>query len=109
MDALKNETIKSVEALTERLYDGVNRDVSVVHKNQQLLAAEADKLSKETTRFAKQTTQWVGMYSTFNESLKELGDVANWSAAIESEMNVVAATLERVIEAKGSSPASAAK
>jgi hypothetical protein len=60
------------------------------------LEAEGRKLQAETARFAKQTGQWLGLAESFNESLKELGDVENWAKQVEREMLRVAATLEQI-------------
>ena len=40
--------------------------------------------------------QWVALVSSFNASLKLIGDVENWSRTIENDMNEVTARLEQL-------------
>ena len=38
------------------------------------------------------------MYGGLNSSVKELGDVSNWAAAIQGDMDGIASTLNRLMQ-----------
>ena len=58
----------------------------------------SQELLHEAKKFSKQTTQWMNLYQTFNDSLKEVGDVENWLSAIEVDMSVVSESMITLIE-----------
>ena len=53
-------------------------------------------LQANATKFGKQTTQWLKLVDQFNTALKEIGDVRNWAATIESDLVHVCEVLEKV-------------
>jgi len=78
------------------MVDSVNLGVSKVFANQRKIEAQAAQLQMQTERFSKQTTQWLQLVEAFNQSLKELGDIENWSRTIELDMRQIAANIEYV-------------
>ena len=64
--------------------------------NQKRLDAEAKQLQVNATNFSKQTQQWLNIVESFSTALKELGDVENWTKAIEEDVRIVTNTLEKV-------------
>ncbi len=56
--------------VTGGLMDAVNSGVANVFTNQKKLEQEARTLQAQTTRFSKQTAQWVTMIDQFNQALK---------------------------------------
>lgn len=64
--------------------------------NQKRLDTEAKRLQMNVSQFARQTTQWLKLVENFNQALKELGDVENWSRSIETDMRTIASALEYV-------------
>jgi len=70
--------------------------VADIFRNQKKLEAEAKTLQVLSTRYTKQTSQWLAMIDSFNSSLKELGDVQSWAQSIEGDMRAIAGALEYV-------------
>ncbi|XP_014673723.1 PREDICTED: biogenesis of lysosome-related organelles complex 1 subunit 1-like [Priapulus caudatus] len=64
--------------------------------NQKRLDTEAKLLQLNANQFAHQATQWLKLITSFNQALKELGDVENWSRSIETDMRTIASALEYV-------------
>mmetsp|Transcript_18119 Transcript_18119/g.22967 ORF Transcript_18119/g.22967 Transcript_18119/m.22967 type:complete len:81 (+) Transcript_18119:154-396(+) len=64
------------------------------------LSQKAKKLQQETAKFSKQTAQWVSLVESFNNSLKELGDIENWAQMIENDMKAISLTLEEIHKAQ---------
>ena len=71
-----------------------NVGVAQAYLNQKRLDAEAKQLHTNATDFAKQTQNWLSLVRTFNDTLKDLGDVKNWAKSIEDDMRTVSSTLE---------------
>lgn len=67
-----------------------------VFTNQRELENEAKRLQALSSRYSKQTTQWLAMIDGFNTALKELGDVQSWARSIENDMRTIAQALEYV-------------
>jgi biogenesis of lysosome-related organelles complex 1 subunit 1 len=67
---LRKHAIESVRNVTEKMVDSVNQGVAHVFANQRKLEGEARKLQTETSRFARQTTQWLQLVDNFNVAIK---------------------------------------
>jgi len=93
-EKLKKETIDSASELTTALVDHLNVGVAQAYLNQKRLDLEAKNLNTNANNFHKQTTQWMLLIENFTSSLKELGDVENWSKTIEKDMRTITAALE---------------
>ncbi|XP_072349781.1 biogenesis of lysosome-related organelles complex 1 subunit 1-like isoform X1 [Scyliorhinus torazame] len=70
--------------------------VAQAYVNQRKLDNEVKTLQIQAAQFAKQTQQWLGMVDSFNQALKEIGDVENWARSIEMDMRTIATALEYV-------------
>eukprot|EP00124_Ichthyophonus_hoferi_P001013 Ihof_evm8s45 gene=Ihof_evmTU8s45 len=95
-ESLKKEALSSVEAVSNGLVDSLNGSVAEIFQNQRQLELETKNISVLTAKFSKQATQWITMLESFNQALKEIGDVENWSQVIEKDMRVVAGVLNHV-------------
>ncbi len=93
-EKLRQEATKASSDLTEALVDHLNVGVAQAYLNQKRLDAEAKRLHSNATEFARQTQNWITLVDSFNGTLKELGDVKAWSAAIEADMKTVSSVLE---------------
>ena len=61
-----------------------------------VVEAKAKELHVQTTRFAKQTAQWLQLVERFNSSYDELGDVEQWTKGVESDLSTISTSLEYV-------------
>ncbi|RUS22142.1 GCN5-like protein 1-domain-containing protein [Endogone sp. FLAS-F59071] len=114
-EQLRKDAAIAVNQLTDSLTETLNERISEVFTRQKEIEIEARKLSAQTTRYAKQTKQWLNMIEGFNAALKvrgeppwrrgiwrgsatcmEIGDVQNWATIVETDMREVMATLEFV-------------
>lgn len=93
-DAKRKEAFVSANVVVNKLISTLNDGVEEVYLNQKKLEAESKQLQLHTAQFSKQTIQWLQLAEGFNQALKELGDVENWSQVIEAEMTTIAGALE---------------
>jgi hypothetical protein len=55
----------------------------------------------ETTAATQQKlAQWAGLFAGFHSALKDLGDLTNWSQAVESDIRDAVTVLDAVVKAK---------
>jgi len=90
----RKDALQSAGQLTTALVDHLNVGVAQAYLNQKRLDSEAKQLHLNATNFAKQTTAWLQMIESFNNSIKEVGDVENWAKTIEGDMKTISTTLE---------------
>jgi phage shock protein A len=95
-EELRRKVLDDVASVSSGLLDAVNRDVAQAFLNEKQIEAEVSKLQQETAEFVKRSQQWVALVGSFNASLKEIGDVENWSRTIEADMADVTARLEQL-------------
>ncbi|KAF9961354.1 hypothetical protein BGZ72_004063 [Mortierella alpina] len=91
---LRKEAVQSVGLFSDAVADTLSGRVSQIFLNQKELEQEARNLSMQTTRYAKQTAQWLALVEQFDSALKELGDVQNWVQVIQKDMEQVTSSLE---------------
>ncbi|KAG9322990.1 hypothetical protein KVV02_007420 [Mortierella alpina] len=91
---LRKEAVQSVGLFSDAVADTLSGRVSQIFLNQKELEQEARNLSLQTTRYAKQTAQWLALVEQFDSALKELGDVQNWVQVIQKDMEQVTSSLE---------------
>uniref|UniRef100_A0A914HL09 Biogenesis of lysosome-related organelles complex 1 subunit 1 n=1 Tax=Globodera rostochiensis TaxID=31243 RepID=A0A914HL09_GLORO len=113
-EKLKNEAIVAAHGLTEVLVDHLNHrepeyhyfrgviddifwrpSVSHAYNQQKRLDVECKKLEAQSVALARHADAWVALVGEMNQALKEIGDVDNWARAIETDVALCAATLER--------------
>jgi len=90
----RKEALAAATSLTTALVDHLNVGVAQAYLNQKRLDSEAKQLHLNATNFSKQTTAWLQLIDSFNNSLKEVGDVENWARTIEGDMRAISSTLE---------------
>lgn len=90
----KREAGQAATLLAHALVDHLNTGVAQAYVNQKKLDTETKILHANVTHFAKQTTQWLKLVEDFNQALKEIGDVENWSRSIETDMRTISSALE---------------
>jgi hypothetical protein len=72
------------------LYD---KEVKVIHSNQELIEKDLQYLYKESDKLAHNTKTAINIYDDFLEYLKEAGDLVNWCSIVEKEMCEVYGTI----------------
>ena len=87
----------------------LEKSVSQTYVNQRKLDTEAKRLMVNIDQFSRSINQWTTLMNSFNDSLKELGDVENWAGCIEKDMREISSILEYVykdnsIDGASSSP-----
>ena len=70
--------------------------VAQTYLNQRKLDYETKQLYTNIEHFSRQTNQWLTLMNSFNDSLKQLGDVENWAKVIENDMREISSILEYV-------------
>ena len=95
-EELRRKVLEDVGRVSSDLLDTVNKEVAQAFLNEKQIESEVGRLQQETAEFVKRSQQWVALVSSFNASLKEIGDVENWSRAIEADMADVTARLEQL-------------
>jgi len=93
-EAKKKEALTAANSLTTALVDHLNVGVAQAYLNQKRLDSEAKQLHLNATNFSKQTAAWLQLIDSFNNSLKEVGDVESWAKTIETDMRAISSTLE---------------
>jgi 5,10-methylene-tetrahydrofolate dehydrogenase/methenyl tetrahydrofolate cyclohydrolase len=90
----KREAGAAAALLAHALVDHLNTGVAQAYVNQKKLDTETKILQTNVTQFSWQTTQWLKLIEDFNQSLKEIGDLENWSRSIETDMKTISSALE---------------
>jgi hypothetical protein len=77
------------EEIIKKFLDLYDRDVKIIHSNQEQIEKDLQFLYKETDRFIQTSKQAGALYDNFIEYMKEAGDLYNWCGIIEKEMSEV--------------------
>jgi DNA repair ATPase RecN len=75
--------------LTSDILRSVDFEVRQMHDNQRRIEKEAKLFKEEIAKINALSKKWVATYDALNDSLKELGDVANWANVIERDMQAI--------------------
>ncbi|KAL3308776.1 biogenesis of lysosome- organelles complex 1 subunit 1, partial [Cichlidogyrus casuarinus] len=61
--------------------------------NQRKLNSEIKTMSSQIVEYKNQVDQWFNLVNDFNNAIKELGDVQNWTTAMQRDMKIIHETL----------------
>ena len=85
-----NKTILKIEEdVLKSFLDLFDKDVKIIHSNQERIEKDLQYLNKETDKFTHTTKQAITMYDDFMENLKEAGDLYNWCYMLEKDMQEI--------------------
>lgn len=91
----KNEAIVAAHQLTELTVEHLNTRISYAYNNQKRLDVECKKLENKSTNLIKYAEQWVDLVEQMNQTLKEIGDVENWSKVMERDVTSITNILKQ--------------
>lgn len=81
--------LKIEEDVLKSFLDLYDRDVKIIHSNQEQIEKDLQILHRETDKFTQTTKQAVQIYDSFLENLKEAGDLYNWCNILEKDMHEI--------------------
>lgn len=99
-DLKRQQTLDSLKDVSKSLVIDVNQGIVQLFTNQQNLENESKRLHQQSTKFSKLSTNWVQLYSNLNSSVKELGDVENWTQHIHSDIQSIVKNIDFILNAK---------
>lgn len=91
----------AVQKCSDAMVDSLNSSVEKAYENQRKLDREAKALHAHSSKFIKQTTQWINLVEGFHKNLKSLGDLEQWAKTIENDMQIIVANLEYAYRGSG--------
>ena len=100
-DKRRKAALAAVHKCTSAMVDSLNSGVEKAYENQRLLDREAKALQSNSSRYIKQTGQWLALVNGFHKSLKSLGDLEQWAKTIEADMKMVVDTLDYAYRGSG--------
>lgn len=83
--------------LTSDMISSLDSEVLCLHQNQRKIEKETKELRDNAKKLAITAQKWVELYDSLNDSMKQLGDVANWAQMLEKDMQTVGAAVARLI------------
>jgi phage shock protein A len=97
-DGRRREVLHAVPRVTDALVTSVNQNVSEIFGNQRYIEREVRSLQEQSTRFTKQTQQWLTCIDSFNNHMKDLGDFEGYAANIEGDMRTIATAIQMITQ-----------
>lgn len=100
-DRKRRVALDAVQKCSDAMVDSLNSSVEKAYENQRKLDREAKALQSHSSRFIKQTAQWLNLVEGFHNNLKSLGDLEQWAKTIENDMQIIVANLEYAYRGSG--------
>lgn len=97
----RKDALSAVQKCSNAMVDSLNSSVEKAYENQRKLDKEAKALQSHSSRYIKQTTQWLNLVEGFHKNLKSVGDLEQWAKTIENDMQVIVANLEYAYRGTG--------
>jgi len=95
---LKDDACGAMEELTASSCSHLRYGVSRVYDTQKQIKTQTKILQEQTLHFRLKTDEWVRKYNRLNQSLRELGDIRNWSTAIMNDLRDIKKSLGNIVE-----------
>lgn len=99
-DKRKKSAKKAMKDVSDSFALSTNEGIGQVFRNQQILENEAKAMHNQTQLFTKNTQSWVQSFQLLNVALKELGDIENWAAHLQSDMEQICANVDQILMAR---------
>lgn len=96
--SLQEVTDKTVNSLIQHSTERTNAGELLVHERK--VDENVRELHAASTATQKRLTQWGHMFVNFQNALKDLGDLTNWSQAVESDVKDAVNILDVVVRHK---------
>lgn len=97
----RRTALDAVQLCSDVMVDSLNSSVEKAYENQRKLDREAKALQSHSSRFIKQTSQWLNLVEGFHKNLKSLGDLEQWAKTIETDMQTIVTNLEYAYRGSG--------
>jgi predicted RNase H-like nuclease (RuvC/YqgF family) len=94
LDETRGEFSTEVQKLTSNTLVDISTLSKKTYATQKQIEKSSGELYEQTQKALLQSKQWAVTLKEFNNSVKELGDIANWSRVIESDMIFIAKALD---------------
>jgi hypothetical protein len=104
LDEERKNLAQMDEDLIKNFMELYDKEVKVIHSNQELIEKDLQFLYKESDKLSQNTKTAINIYDDFLEYLKEAGDLVNWCNIIEKEMCDVYDTIATKQRAHYSTP-----
>ncbi|KAI3382052.1 hypothetical protein SNEBB_005951 [Seison nebaliae] len=86
IEKIKKDLKVNLDQLSDNVFDEYNAKISVAYNNEKKIQHESNRLQKNLQELEKKSKMWVAMVKRFDTSLKELGDLENWSQIVTSNI-----------------------
>ncbi len=86
LDEDKRNLAKLDEELINNFMELYDKEVKVIHSNQEQIKKDLQYLYKESDKLTQNTKSAITVYDDFLEYLKEAGDLVNWCSIVEKDM-----------------------
>lgn len=93
--------LAAVQKCSNAMVNSLNASVEKAYENQRKLDIEAKTLQSHSSRYIKQTAQWINLVEGFHKNLKSLGDLEQWAKTIENDMQIIVSNLEYAYRGSG--------
>ncbi|CAF2584147.1 unnamed protein product [Rotaria sp. Silwood2] len=92
----KKELLLSIDQLINVLVNQVNDEICQCYENEKRIDKSFKQLNSQSNLLLKQSQSWIHLIRQFNITLKELGNVENYSKIIERECSTITNILATV-------------
>ena len=89
-----------MEALSSEILSDSTQSLHRIHANQRQIESLTTQLHTTTSQYTKNIQRWHTLYGNLHTSLKQFGDLNNWSTSIEEDMSSIAVALSTIIAIK---------
>mmetsp|Transcript_11857 Transcript_11857/g.21144 ORF Transcript_11857/g.21144 Transcript_11857/m.21144 type:complete len:123 (-) Transcript_11857:2248-2616(-) len=82
----KAKAIAASKQATLSMLLSVNGATAAVHKHEQELEIETQKVEDEANRFISQTSRWIHAYRELNQAMDRIASIETWAEQMEAKL-----------------------